>query len=794
MKGIHIMKKIVWSVSALSAVAAAAAALAFASGWISKAGDSANMINDTPGQPLSGSLPGIDKLDAKLMKRIEVMRRSRGKGYKPRTKHLRPDGSPKYTNRLFLESSPYLIQHAHNPVNWHPWGDEAFETARRLNRPVLLSIGYSTCHWCHVMEEESFEDEEIARYLNDNYIAVKVDREERPDVDAIYMSAVQAMTGSGGWPLNIWLTPDRKPFFGGTYFPARDGNRGAQMGFLSILMKLSEIYNTRQNDVEKAGQQAARAIQKILTPESGENLPVVEDMHRAAKYSTDRFDSIHGGKKGAPKFPSDIPVRFLLRYYRRTGDKKILEIARLTLGKMAGGGIYDHVGGGFHRYSTDKRWLVPHFEKMLYDNALLVLSYLECWQVTGEEKFQRTAREILRYVKRDMTSPEGAFYTATDADSPTPKGHREEGYFFTWTPKELEEVLGTDRAEVIKEYYSVGPVANFEGRHILNAPKTAAEVSTILNISEKKLRTILEESRELLYKTRARRPPPLRDEKILTAWNGLMVSAHARAGLVLSDSKYIDRAVRAARFVLEHLFIGNQLYRSYKDKSAKHTAYLDDYAFFTAALLDLYEATHNARWLKKAVELDGILKKFYEDEKDGGFFMTGKNHEKLLAREKPGYDGALPSGNSVAILNLLRLKSYTSEDDYRKRAERALRSFSGTLASNPAALSEMLLAVDFFLDTPKEIIIVAPDGKKGEADPFLSEFRKQFLPNRIFIVTTEGKEAASLAGLIPMVRGKSALKGKVTVYVCEQGICELPAFDPKGFARQIKKVKKLKKD
>lgn len=735
--------------------------------------------------------PGVGEFDSTLLKKIKEMRKMRSKGYKPRTRHLNPDGSAKYTNRLFLESSPYLLQHAHNPVNWYSWGDEAFEAAGKLNLPVLLSVGYSTCHWCHVMEEESFEDMEIAKYMNENYIAIKVDREERPDVDAIYMSAVHAMGMRGGWPMTVWLTPDREPFYGGTYFPPRDGARGARPGFLTLLTKLKEVYDTQPDKIAETSRNIVKAVERNLRPKAGTGLPTSKIMHAAASHYKNNFDSTYGGIGSAPKFPSSTPIRFLLRYYRRTGDKEILKIVRITLEKMAAGGMYDHVGGGFHRYSTDARWLVPHFEKMLYDNALLAMAYLEGWQVTGDEDFKRVTNEILRYVQRDMTSPDGGFYSATDADSLTPTGHREEGYFFTWTPGELEEVLGKKRARIIEKYYAVSRRGNFEGRNILNTPETLIKTAKNLKISEDKLKRSLEESKELLYQNRKLRPPPLRDEKILVAWNGLMISAHARAGLILNDRDYVNRGIKAAQFILKHLYIKGRLYRSYKDKMAKHNAYLDDYAFFIAGLLDLYEATSDPQWLEKAIELDRVLEKNYEDQKNGGFYMTSNDHERLLAREKPSYDGAEPSGNSVAILNLLRLAEFTTKDSYRKRAEKALKSFSGTLISSPMALSEMLLAVDFYFDKAKEIIIVTPKGKRDEANLLLSVFRKQFLPNRILAVVSEGEDLKTQAKIVSLIEGKLAIEGKTTAFVCEEGLCELPTHDPKVFLKQIKKVEKL---
>ncbi|MBW1912941.1 MAG: thioredoxin domain-containing protein [Deltaproteobacteria bacterium] len=720
-------------------------------------------------------LPGIKKMDVRLMKEFEQVRKARGKGYKPRTRHLEPDGWATYTNRLFLESSPYLLQHAHNPVNWYPWGDEAFDTAEKLNRPVLVSIGYSTCHWCHVMEEE-------------NFIAIKVDREERPDIDAIYMSAVQAITGRGGWPLNVWLTHDRKPFYGGTYFPARDGDRGVRAGFLTVLKNLNEAFHSQQDKVTSSSQTITEMIQKELNQETGDHIPGVEIIHEVINLYKKRFDPVYGGISVAPKFPSSLPVRLLLRYSRRTGDGKALDMAEFTLKKMAAGGIYDQVAGGFHRYSTDEKWLVPHFEKMIYDNALLAVAYLEGFQVTGNSYFKQVVEGILNYVSKEMTSPEGAFYSATDADSLTPEGHREEGHYFTWTPNELEKVLGKEKFRIIKEYYAIDLTPDFEGRHILNIPKSPAEIAAQLGIPEHKLNTMVNESNELLYRERNSRPHPLRDEKILTAWNGLMISAYARAGRILVSPEYIDRAVQAADFVLDHLVINNRLYRSYSDNRAIYKAYLDDYAFFIAALIDLYEATQEVRWLDNALKLDTVLEEYYEDKENGGFFMTGTDQETLIAREKPGYDGAEPSGNSVAVMNLMRLYEFTTEQKFYKRAENTLRAFLGNPQSNHVALSEMLLALDFFLDISKEIIIVTLSENKEMAEPFLAELRKLFMPNAILIVVSEGKDMETLSTVIPAVKGKLALDGKTTAYVCEKGICKLPTVDPLTFLKQISRV------
>ncbi len=743
------------------------------------------------GYPLGEPPPGAPPFDAALIARLQAAWAGRAADYRPRSRQLYQDGQPKYINRLMLETSPYLRQHAHNPVNWFPWGDEAFETAKQLGRPVFLSVGYSTCHWCHVMEEESFDDEEIARYLNEHYIAIKVDREERPDVDSIYMTAVQSLTGRGGWPMSVWLTPDREPFYGGTYFPARDGDRGARVGFLTLLERLRTVYDEQPAVVARQTAQIVRNIRQSLEPAGGER-PGVAALERGAASYRGRFDAVNGGPRGRPKFPSTMPVRFLLRYQRRSGDGSFLEMAALTLEKMAAGGIYDHVGGGFHRYATDARWLVPHFEKMLYDNALLTLAYLDGYQATGREDFARVAREILNYVARDMTSPEGAFYSATDADSLTPEGHAEEGWFFTWTPAEIEAALGKREARIVNAWYGVTAAGNFEGRNILHTPRPAAEVARELGISEAALRTSVERARETLYRVRGRRPAPLRDEKILTAWNGLMISAFARAGLVLGDDALTARAARAADFLLEKSRNKDgRLYRSSMDGRPRHNGYLDDHAFLAEGLLNLYEATSEERWLREAIALDSVLAKHYEDPEQGGFFMTSDDHETLLTREKPGWDGAEPSGNSIHTLNLLRLSEFTGDDGYRRRAARAMQSVGGKLERTPQALSEMLLAVDFMLDRPKQVIIVTPRSRE-QAEPLLARLRATYLPNAIVLVAVEGQHLEAQQKLVPLVANKRAMKRRPTAYVCEQGVCKLPTSDPEVFEQQLRVVEPLK--
>jgi uncharacterized protein YyaL (SSP411 family) len=747
-----------------------------------------------------------------LRARLREAARAKGPTYVPRTRHKEPDGAPTYTNRLVLESSPYLLQHAHNPVDWFPWGDEAFETARRLGRPVLLSIGYSTCHWCHVMEEESFEDDEIAQTINDKYIAIKVDREERPDVDAIYMSAVQSLTGGGGWPMTMWLTPDRKPFFGGTYFPARDGDRGTRNGFLGTLKKLRTAYDEEPTRILASADKLAVGIREHMNEgatsassrasmSSAANLPGAATLDAAAAFYRGRFDATFGGMRGAPKFPSTLPTRFLLRDQRRRAGspegRESLRMASITLERMSAGGMHDHVGGGFHRYSTDERWLVPHFEKMLYDNALLAMAYVEGFQVTHRADLADVARDLFTYVARDMTSPDGAFYSATDADSLDPRGRREEGWFYTWTPADIETALGVQNARTVSAYYGVTKSGDLDGRSVLHAFSPAADVAKDLGIGEAALRTALHDARPLLLAARAKRPPPLRDEKVLTAWNGLMISAHARAALAFGDATYAARAERAADFLLRTLSNrrDGRLLRSYKDGVAKVDAYLDDHAFLIAALLDLYEATGRQRWLEEAVRLDGIIEAHFEDKAAGGFFLVSDDHEKLLAREKPSYDGAELSGSSVETLNLLRLHELTTRDPYRVRAERALAAAAPIVTASPASLNELLLAIDFTTDVPKEIVIVTPPavpadgGGAGEprsaAEPFLAKLREQYLPNRVLVVVSEGDALAALERIVPLVGGKIAQHGRATAYVCERRTCELPTTDPEVFAAQI---------
>jgi uncharacterized protein YyaL (SSP411 family) len=674
-----------------------------------------------------------------------------------RTHHLREDGTPRFTNRLALETSPYLLQHAHNPVNWRPWGEEAFAEARALGRPLFLSVGYATCHWCHVMEEESFESEEIARILNEKFVPVKVDREERPDVDAIYMQAVQLLTQQGGWPMSVFLTPEGKPFFGGTYFPARDGERGARFGFRTILLELDRVYREERERAVTSAEQIAQAVQQSLSPDAPTGLAEPHVLHGAMSYYAQVFDPAEGGVRRAPKFPSSMNTRFLLRYWKRTGEAQALQMAELTLTKMALGGIYDQVGGGFHRYSTDAHWLVPHFEKMLYDNALLTLAYVEGWQATHNELYKTIACEVLDYVAREMTGASGAFFSATDADS-----EGEEGTFFVWTRAQLAQVLGDEDGARAARLFNATAAGNFEGKNVLS----------LAQVPDAEERAFLQRIRPKLYAARARRPPPLTDTKILTSWNGLMISAFARAGLAFARQDYVDRAAKAADHLLRAHFDGGVLRRT-----GRHAGLLEDHAFLAAGVLDVYETSGEARWLEAARALHAALEQRFADPQ-GGFFRTPAQHEALLAREKPAYDGAEPTGNSVAALNLMRLEAITGAAKYRAQAEALLKSFGSLLAGAPAALGEMLLAVDFLLSEPREVVLVRPRG--GTDAPLLDAVRPRFAPAQVLIRHEDGTPPAT-----PLAQDRPAQQGKATAYVCVRGACQLPVTEPDGLAKLL---------
>jgi uncharacterized protein YyaL (SSP411 family) len=720
-----------------------------------------------------------------LVEQLEERVTARHPDTPPRTHHLTDEGMPDFTNRLALEASPYLLQHAHNPVNWFPWGEEAFEMARDLDRPIFLSVGYSTCHWCHVMEEESFEDVAIATFLNENFIAIKVDREQRPDVDDIYMTAVNILHGRGGWPMTVIMTPDGEPFFGATYIPPRTGSRGSRQGLIEILVEHAERYQDeegREELIAEAVNTSRRIARSVASVRPGD-VPGPEVIEAAVERYWARFDSEHGGFSGRTKFPTPSIYTMLLRYHRRTGDANALTMLTTTLEHMAHGGIYDQVGGGFHRYSTERRWLIPHFEKMLYDNGQLVSLYLEAYQVTGNEEFSRIARETLDYVAREMTAPEGGFYSATDADS-----EGEEGLFFLWTPEQIREVVGTETARLVESHWGVTRRGNFErSTTILSVVRPLSVVAESLGMTLEAAQATLDEARGQLYDAREGRIHPGLDDKILTSWNGLMIGAFARGALVLGDARYAELAERAAAFIFDNMLVDGRLLRSYLDGNAQTTAYLDDYAFLISGLLDLYEATGNPEWLTRSIELQGVLDEHFFDERDGGYWFTADDAEELLGRQKPAYDGAEPTGNSVAVENLLRLSEFTTEHAYRERAERVFAGFSSVLTRSPSSLTRMVAALDFYLDRPRELVFVMPESG-GDLEPFLAQLRGTFLPNRVIVRVREGPELTALQEVVPLVQFKVAQGGVTTAYVCEAGMCERPTSDPETFAAQIRNV------
>ena len=713
------------------------------------------------------------------------LRHPKGETHMPRTKHLNSDGSPMFTNRLSHETSPYLLQHAHNPVDWFSWGEEAMIEAKKLNRPLFVSIGYATCHWCHVMEEESFEDLEIAEYINNHFIPVKVDREERPDIDAIYMGAVQLLNGNGGWPLNVFLTPQCKPFFGGTYFPARDGDRGPSAGFLTLLRRIREAFDEHPDSIEKSSEELTQAIRKMLAPLPGSEIPSPIILKRAADLFKHIYDPAHGGMKGAPKFPSTLAVRFLMRCHRRTGDSHCLAMALHTLRCMAQGGIYDQIGGGFHRYSTDEAWLVPHFEKMLYDNALLATAYIEAYQISGDKIFKRITEEILDYVLKEMRSPDGLFYSATDADSVTDSGEKEEGFFFTWMPEELDLILDKDLAELAKSYFSITGKPHFEGRYIAHINRDEQGVADEEKLSIDEFRNKITQIKETLCLERLKREKPLTDTKIITAWNSLMISAFARAGFVLDRPDYTAAAEKAAKSLFEKVLVKNRLFRTFQGGKPRHWGCLDDHAFFVQSLIDLYESTFEQGWLKQAIDMDDILGTYFEDKDCGGYFMTASDHEALIAREKPGHDNATPSGNSVQALNLLRLHSLTGNPMYLNRAEKTFKAFSHHMEQSPHAFGDMLLAVDYYHDLSKEIVIAVREGSFEKTGSYLDVLRRSFVPNKVVAVVNGTEEPDNCKTIVSIALGKTSGEHDVVAYVCEKGQCGLPCTDPLEFEKRI---------
>ncbi len=682
----------------------------------------------------------------------------------------------KYTNALAKETSPYLLQHAHNPVNWYPWGEKALQKARTEDKPILLSIGYSACHWCHVMEHESFENEEIARVMNEHFINIKVDREERPDLDTIYMNFVQMSTGSGGWPMTVFLTPDQVPFYGGTYFPPDD--RYGRPGFRRLLLAVADAYRNRKDEIKRSTGEILNQLRQLGAGPAipGELTPAI--FSHAYRSLAQQFDSVYGGFGDAPKFPAAMNLGFLLRYWRHTGEPHALEMVERTLQKMARGGIYDQLGGGFHRYSVDERWLVPHFEKMLYDNALLSRLYLEAYQVTGNAFYRKIVEETLDYVKREMTSPEGGFYSTQDADS-----EGEEGKFFLWRPDEVRTVLGDRDGDPFCKYYDVTKQGNFEGKNILNIPQDLETVASAAGIEPDALAEKLARGKRLLYEVREKRIKPGRDDKAITSWNGLMMLSFIGAAAVLERQDYLEVAQQNANFLLRHLRQGGRLLRTYKDGQSKLNGYLEDYACLVEGLLTLYQVSFDIKWLEEAQALTDVMIDQFWDASSGGFYFTSRDHENLISRTKDFYDNATPSGNSVAVFNLLRLALLTGKEDYRQKAEQTLRLLSQPMSRFAGAFGYALTALDFALDAPKEIAIVG--SLDQEATQNLLRVVYKSFTNKV-VALGEPQDTGSTA-LLPLLAGKTLVKEQSAAYVCRNYTCQEPVTDPKDLEKLLKR-------
>jgi uncharacterized protein YyaL (SSP411 family) len=700
---------------------------------------------------------------------------------------------PAFTNRLIHETSPYLLQHAHNPVDWYPWGEEALAVARERDVPILLSVGYSACHWCHVMAHESFENEATAQVMNAHFVPVKVDREERPDIDALYMEAVQALTGRGGWPMTVFLTPDGAPFYGGTYFPP--GDRYGMPGFPTLLRRIADYYRDHRAEVERQ----ADAFRDFYQQQSQRPLPLPDsltpdatpaDVHLlddAADRLVARLDAVHGGFGRAPKFPHSMALDLLLRVFsRRTGvesaeeqadQAQLLRAVTLTLDRMADGGIYDQVGGGFHRYSTDAQWLVPHFEKMLYDNALLALSYLDAWLVTAEPRYRRVCEETLDYVLREMTDPAGGFYSTQDADS-----EGEEGRFYTWTDEELRAALTPPQFAVAQAHWGVTARGNFEGRNILHVARPLAEVAPALSVSEEQARQALAEARGALYRARAARVWPGRDDKVVTAWNGLMLRALAEAARILDRADYRAAAERNAEFLLTQLTDGAQMRRTWRQGRAKLDAYLEDYAATVNGLLSLYAATGTPRWFTEARRLaDALVARFWDDAIEG-FFDTARDHEALIGRPRELTDGATPSGASLAAEALLRLAAYTGEAAYRDKAAQVVRPLAATAAERPEGFGHLLGALDDLIGPLREIALIGTPGEPGMA-ALAQAVNARYLPRAVLATADPTDQEAMNA--VPLLRDRPALNGQATAYVCEGFTCLAPATAAAALAAQL---------
>ncbi|MBI4488402.1 MAG: thioredoxin domain-containing protein [Deltaproteobacteria bacterium] len=670
------------------------------------------------------------------------------------------------TNRLIHETSPYLLQHAGNPVDWYPWGEEAFQKAKSENKPVLLSVGYSACHWCHVMEQESFENEEIAALMNEQFVNIKVDREERPDLDEIYMNAVQMLTGRGGWPMTVFLTPEGKPFYGGTYFPPED--RYGVPGFPKILKAVAQAYQERPQEVEKSVEQILGALDRLASFQESQRPFSPDIIARSAEQLSQAYDPEYGGLGRAPKFPNAGVFELFLRHYRKSKSQHFLEMVTHTLTKMAEGGIYDHLGGGFHRYSVDEKWLVPHFEKMLYDNAQLTRIYAQVFCITQEPFFQRVVEETFAYLLREMFHSEGGFYSTQDADS-----EGEEGKFFVWSHEEVMSILGEEAGEIFCRTYDVSELGNFEGENILHPILTLDQTAKLFRKDLKQVERLMADARAKLLQERERRVKPFRDEKILASWNGLMLSGLAEAIKVSANPRYLEAAAKTVNFIFTQLVQDGFLLHTYKEGRARLHGYLDDYAFMAAGLLDLYEATLDRSMLDQAVKLAETMIREFWDDIDGAFFYTGKSHEKLITRTKPAFDSSIPSGNSIATQVLLKLYHYTGGEEYLERAEKVLRLYYDAMEKQPFGFAHMLSALDFYLEKPKEIVLVGEKKDQATQD-LLRKIHCLYLPNKTLQLVAPGEPLEKVS---PLLEGKTQLDGKPTVFVCHNFTCSAPVTE-----------------
>lgn len=677
-------------------------------------------------------------------------------------------------NRLAQESSPYLLQHAENPVDWYPWGQEAFDKARKEDKPILLSIGYSSCHWCHVMAHESFENPDIAKIMNDNFVNIKVDREERPDIDAIYMEAVQAMTGQAGWPLTVFLTPDGKPFFGGTYFPPED--RVGMPGFKRLLLWLSEVYHTRRQEIEQSASQIAQQLLQISRAELKSHDISLETLESACQNLKSSFDHQYGGFGTAPKFPQPMTVEYLLQSFIRAQQKEYLDMVTLTLDRMSLGGIHDHLGGGFHRYSVDRTWLIPHFEKMLYDQALIARAYLHAWQVTHNSWYLKVVNRTLQYVLKDMTSSQGGFYSAQDADS-----EGEEGKYYLWSLDEIKRVLNEREVELVCEHYGVTASGNFEGKNILHIAKSIEDLARDHNMVLSEVEKIIDEASMKLLHYRDQRTPPAKDTKVVTSWNALMSTTLAEAGFAMNNPEYIAASQRNAQFLLDNLVVDGLLHHTYSDSKPKVPGFLEDYAALSNSLITLYEITSDGKWLESARRfVQDMIDSFWKEE-IGTFSDTSIKHSDIFLQPRNLYDNATPSGNSLACMALLRLAVIFNRQDYREIASRVVRGLAPVMSKHPTAFGHMLCVANTLLSPSVEIVILG-DKHSVNTEALLEVIRQTYIPNKILISTTE--EEASRSDL-PLLQGRTLRKNKPTAFVCRNYACSMPVNEPYELREQL---------